>query len=1399
MTSEKHISPHALRCKECQSRIYFLTTKSSIHFRCAVCGNMVQSPVLGPEYRYSGPALAQDPILQYTSDSKTPAKYRARIIALPPVKVVLADPTPKRKAKTPAPQQKKKSTSITPTKTSKPAKRPTNIGQSKYEVKKPAAIENTAYFDLSRLKDNDYLQELFQRYPRLVQDFFDSPNNLDAAKRIIKMAFPERMPTNYVLARYEVPGSGDSKRINITVRTTFSQYLKPRIGSDYQMRLSGFVGTKSIFCVTGIDVVPDNDNTEEEKQVLFQIRYGVPENTCYFFQDTIKSLTTYGDVVNDDLQHWSDYLEWKQQLTKLKIRGVKYIAFRLTSSDDIDPDGISFLCSAENSDEAKSVAHHFQRERDNIIIYTNQISKSRWQFDYNPQSKADKGVALIFSRLVTNDYHDDEEWDINIKTAQKPTAENETKMRVATSKQKLRQFQPYSFLFELYFTFPSDIIEDIHERELHGDELESYLSRTLLSRLCYDGFIANSRIGDFALNNRLLRALSDLRAGKATSNNLGNWIFDISKARTSKGKSPNVVWSDWGREHLNPSQKEIVLKALQSPDVFLCQGPPGTGKTTVIAEIVYQLTIQGKRVLIASQTNLAVNNALSKLLAYPNIRAIRLGSDRKMDESVEPIRDQNILRTFFTGVEADVQKNYLNLWANQDKEIGLLQQDLQYGNDLLSEKKNLKDKADIISFKMSRLEVSLENLLKNELSGQEKSILEHQKACYASMNSDLRDKHYPPFKATFPLTDAQILLNYLKPDLEKLMAAGYHILPEFVNIADGFTHISENEINGIIFDVARLSILLSGPSNDISESKEDRIQALRAEMKQLEDSDEDDFTAFTRIRAIRKELKAIENGDGDMSFANLLMRVKFLLADNLQKQLDDGQEVTIEQSTALIADDIIVRFGNFLEQKINEAKSKLSSDSTVQNTLRSQQRDLIKEKTDVQEQQERNAAELHALCEQYNAEHDYSVSRIIEQRIQNIRSKGKPAIPRADFEGFLTRFVQYIDSVGDDYAQENEVYLTSFINACNVVGISCTENSATLTDNGFKTFDVAIIDEVSKATPPEILLPLLISQKAILVGDHRQLPPLFGEHYNSYQECVLELDPADVEAQKLLTKANYERFEELVTNSLFKKHYEQASRLNKGSLLTQYRMHHEIMDVVNIFYDGQLKSGYMPEVEEKEKKHYAIVKDVTGFTTQITPEHHAYWIDTSKYDNHPIYEKTRGTSKYNRLEARAIVEALKQIDESYQASGQTSVDVGIISFYAEQVRLIKGIISKECHFKVLKCDINTVDRFQGKEKVIVFVSLVRNVRDGARFDATFVKDYRRINVAMSRAQSLLMIVGAKNMYDDQEIVIENMENGKPLPPVKAYHEIIQSLIMKGCFILADDIIDRQYEDSILAE
>ena len=74
---------------------------------------------------------------------------------------------------------------------------------------------------------------------------------------------------------------------------------------------------------------------------------------------------------------------------------------------------------------------------------------------------------------------------------------------------------------------------------------------------------------------------------------------------------------------------------------------------------------------------------------------------------------------------------------------------------------------------------------------------------------------------------------------------------------------------------------------------------------------------------------------------------------------------------------------------------------------------------------------------------------------------------------------------------DQRYYQKTYVNACNVVGISCTDNMRNLTDNGYDDFDVVIIDEVSKATPPELLIPLMKARKAILVGDHRQLPPMY--------------------------------------------------------------------------------------------------------------------------------------------------------------------------------------------------------------------------------------------------------------------------------------------------------------------
>lgn len=123
----------------------------------------------------------------------------------------------------------------------------------------------------------------------------------------------------------------------------------------------------------------------------------------------------------------------------------------------------------------------------------------------------------------------------------------------------------------------------------------------------------------------------------------------------------------------------------------------------------------------------------------------------------------------------------------------------------------------------------------------------------------------------------------------------------------------------------------------------------------------------------------------------------------------------------------------------------------------------------------------------------------------------------------IRSFKEHLDDV-NSFKDDQEHYQQIYINACNVVGISCTDNMRNLSDNGYNDFDVVIIDEVSKATPPELLIPLMKARKAILVGDHRQLPPMFKEHEESYRELIENQDSIPEEIRDLLTQENFRRF-----------------------------------------------------------------------------------------------------------------------------------------------------------------------------------------------------------------------------------------------------------------------------------
>jgi Superfamily I DNA and RNA helicases and helicase subunits len=203
----------------------------------------------------------------------------------------------------------------------------------------------------------------------------------------------------------------------------------------------------------------------------------------------------------------------------------------------------------------------------------------------------------------------------------------------------------------------------------------------------------------------------------------------------------------------------------------------------------------------------------------------------------------------------------------------------------------------------------------------------------------------------------------------------------------------------------------------------------------------------------------------------------------------------------------------------------------------------------------------------------------------------------------------------------------------------------------------------------------------------------------------------------------------------------------------------------------------------------------------IVPEKHAYWIDSSEISGQRVFEHRKEGSKSaaNIVEAHAIIELLRKMEIQYSNlnAGKNAgpVSVGVISFYYDQVELLRKLFQDES-FHAIDVEINTVDRFQGKEKAIILVSLVRNTPRIKHKVNSFIAAYQRINVAFSRAQNLLIIVGARNLYADQPVRIDAM-NRSSSREVYVYREIIEKLHMKGALFSADDVIPEQTANKVL--
>lgn len=305
--------------------------------------------------------------------------------------------------------------------------------------------------------------------------------------------------------------------------------------------------------------------------------------------------------------------------------------------------------------------------------------------------------------------------------------------------------------------------------------------------------------------------------------------------------------------------------------------------------------------------------------------------------------------------------------------------------------------------------------------------------------------------------------------------------------------------------------------------------------------------------------------------------------------------------------------------------------------------------------------------------------------------------------------------------------------------VSCTLIGSAYRIMERRRFSTLFIDEAAQALEPACWAAILRADRVVMSGDHQQLPPTVKSM------AAAKGGLADTLMQRVV------------------KLWPQCVNL----LTVQYRMNEDIMSFPSRwFYHGQLQAA--TDVAHRQ---------VSPLDTPLT------WLDTSAL----TYEERQGRnmSLSNSQEARLVIHTVRDYIEmiSPQRVESERVDFGIITPYRGQARLIRRLLKMQHYFRKLKrhITVGTVDGFQGQERDVIVISLVRDNADG---NIGFLRDLRRMNVAITRARMKLIIVGNAETLSRHRFYRALAEHIKkhgefitvPIPENKYYYTSISPLM-----------------------
>ena len=302
-----------------------------------------------------------------------------------------------------------------------------------------------------------------------------------------------------------------------------------------------------------------------------------------------------------------------------------------------------------------------------------------------------------------------------------------------------------------------------------------------------------------------------------------------------------------------------------------------------------------------------------------------------------------------------------------------------------------------------------------------------------------------------------------------------------------------------------------------------------------------------------------------------------------------------------------------------------------------------------------------------------------------------------------------------------ELFGEARVIACTLVG------SAHHLLEGMK-FGTLFIDEAAQALEAACWIPMKRTSRVILAGDHCQLPP-----------TVKSIAALRAGLGKTLMERIAENKPEVVT-----------------LLKIQYRMNDEIMRFSSDwFYGGKVESA--PQIKYRsvlDYDHPITWIDTSNEENQITiegedaPEDSASASSAANQNSDLNFKEQFVGESFGRINKAEAELTLLTLAEYFTKIGKQrvlseSIDVGIISPYRAQVQYLKKLIKKYEFFKPYRrlISVNTVDGFQGQERDVILISLVRSNDEG---QIGFLKDLRRMNVAMTRARMKLIILGNKD-------------------------------------------------------